>query len=225
MRTAILAVIAAAALSGAAQAQAPEAAAPAAAPAVAPAPAADPAAAPAAAPVVATTPPAEPPPPPPALPTTGDGAAILAVLDQICTPAVRGGSIDALAKAQGYKLNKRDQVWVKPIGAEKAYTISLYPQGSNKDVCQAEIHFAIGQDAPIVSAVNIWSFLHQPQLVLQANYVATDADGVKRTRKSWEHFESSSAVAVNFTLERKADDTPLSSKYDVGKLFYQERKF
>jgi hypothetical protein len=95
----------------------------------------------------------------------------------------------------------------------------------NKDVCQAEVHFAVGQDAPIVKAINIWSFLHKPELILQANYVAVDADGVKRVRKSWEHLESNSSTAVNFTTWRKPDDSSLNRNYDTGILYYQERKF
>ena len=53
----------------------------------------------------------------------------------------------------------------------------------------------------------------------------TDADGVKRTRKSWEHLGSSDSTAVNFTVWKNPDDTPLNAKYDTGMLFYQERKF
>jgi hypothetical protein len=76
-----------------------------------------------------------------------------------------------------------------------------------------------------VKAVNVWSFLHKPELILQANYVAVDPDGVKRVRKSWEHLESNSSTAVNFTTWRKPDDSPLNRNYDTGQLFYQERHF
>jgi 4-alpha-glucanotransferase len=112
------------------------------------------------------------------------------------------------------------------LGGDRAYTLTILPISQvNATVCQAEIHFAIGQDAPITSALNIWSFLHQPELILQANYVNVDPDGVKRVRKSWEHLASNSSTAVNFSTERKADDTPLNSRYDSGMLFYQERTF
>jgi len=205
------------------------------APPAAPAPAAQPAAppvspatpaAPAAQPEAPPpAPAAEAPPPPPNLPTTGDGAAILSVLEQVCIPAVRGQPLDQLARSAGFKNNKRDGTWSKPLGADKTYTLTLLSQGANKDVCQAEVRFALGQEAPIVSALNIWSFLHQPELVLQANYVAVDADGVKRVRKSWENLETHSSIAVNFTTERKADGSPLNNRYDSGKLYYQERKF
>jgi hypothetical protein len=193
---------------------------------VAPAAPATPAgAAPQGAPAPAATPEAPPAPEPPAIPTAGDGAVLINVLEKICVPQVRGQSIDQLAPALGMRKNRRDNTWSMPLGGDKNYTVTIWTQGVNKDVCQAEIHFAVGQDAPIAKAINIWSFLHKPELILQANYVAVDADGVKRVRKSWEHLESASSTAVNFTTWRKPDDSPLNKNYDTGILYYQERKF
>lgn len=232
MRTVFVSLIAAAGLVSTAQAQPaadpaamPMPAAPAADP-MAPAPTAVPApaaVAPAAVPAPAAVAPAPPPPPP--LPTEGDGAAVLSVLDKVCTPAVRGGSLDALAKAAGFKFNKRQDRYLGPLGADKNYLIAIRPQGSNKDVCIAEIRFAVGQEAPIVSAVHAWSISHQPELFPAANYVATDADNVKRVRRSYENFTANASAAVNFTVLRKPDDTPLNPRYDSGEVYYQERKF
>lgn len=161
----------------------------------------------------------------PSLPTTGDGAAVLEVLEKVCVPLVHNGNLDQLAQANGFKKNRRDGTWVKPLGGDKNYTVTLLPQGVNKDVCQAEIHFAVGQDAPIYKAINVWAFMHRPELIQTANYVAVDADNVKRVRRSWEHQESAASTAVNFTSWRKPDDTPLNRAYDTGMLFYQERTF
>jgi hypothetical protein len=222
MRTALVSLILAAGLAATAQAQTETPAAPPAAP-VAPATATPPAA-----PVVETpaTPIVEAPAePPPTLPTTGDGAVIVSVLEKVCVPMVRGGKIEDLAKAAGMRLNRRDETWVMALGGDRAYTIAVSPPGSNKDVCRAEVHYALGQDAPIVSAINIWAFLHQPELILQANYVSTNADGLKRVQKSWEHLASSSSVAVNFTTVSKPDDSPVNGKYGTAELFYQERTF
>jgi hypothetical protein len=161
----------------------------------------------------------------PSLPTTGDGAVVLDVLEKICVPLVHNGNLDQLAQANGFKKNRRDSTWVKPLGGDKNYTITLLPSGVNKDVCQAEIHFAVGQDAPIYKAINVWAFMHRPELIQTANYVAVDADNVKRVRRSWEHQESAASTAVNFTTWRKPDDSPLNRAYDTGMLFYQERTF
>jgi hypothetical protein len=231
MRTAVLAsLIAATALVSVAEAQTP-AAPPAPAPAAqAPAPAATPAA-PAATPPADAAAPAAPAAaePPPSLPTSGNGAVILSVIEKVCVPLVRGGNLDDIAKANsqvlGLKKNRRDNTWTMPLDpANKDTSITIQPPGSNKDVCRAEVHYAVGDDKPIVSAINVWSFLHQPELILQANYVAVDPDGVKRVRKSWEHFDSANSTAVNFSTWTKPDDSSLNAKYSTGELFYQERK-
>lgn len=243
MRTVSLSLLLAAGLATAAQAQAPAptTAPPAtttttAAPPTPAAPAASttttttttaaPAAAQPGAPAPEATAPAAPAEAPPTLPTTGDGAAIIQVLEKVCVPLVRGGNLDQLAaQLPGARKNRRDGTWSMPLGGSRDYNISIEPQGVNKDVCVADVHYAIGQDEPIVKAVNVWSFLHKPELILQANYVAVDPDGVKRVRKSWEHLESASSTAVNFTTWRKPDDSPLNRNYDTGQLFYQERHF
>jgi hypothetical protein len=213
MRIAFASLILAAGLATAAQAQDP--AAQPATPAAPAQPAADPAA-----PATPAAPAAEQP----TLPTSGNGAAVLSVLEQICGPAVRGTAIDNTAKAAGFRLNKRDQTWSKPLGGDKAHQLIVLPQYSQKDVCRVEVRYPVGQDAEITRALNVWSFLHQPELVLQANYVNTDPDGLKRVRKSWEHFEGNASTAVNFTVERNANDTPVGKTYDRGILYYQERK-
>jgi hypothetical protein len=232
MRTVLTTLILAAGLAGAAQAQpgapaAAEAAVTQQPPAAAAAPTAATPAAPAAPAASAPAQPAAPAPgePPPQLPTAGDGAMIIQALEKVCVPAVRGEGIDKAAKAAGLKQNRREGTWTMPLGGDKAYAIIFQPQFSQTDVCQAEVHYATGQDAPIVQALVVWTYLHQPELVLQANYVNVDPDGIKRVRKSWEHLESNGAsVAVNFSTMKKPDDTPLNPRFDTGMLFYQERK-
>ncbi|MDB5446415.1 MAG: hypothetical protein JWQ97_1732, partial [Phenylobacterium sp.] len=177
------------------------------------------------APAQAAPAPAAAAPAPPALPTTGDGAEVIQALEKVCIPAVRGQGIDAAAKAAHLKNNRRDGTWTMPLTSGRDYAIIFQPQFSQKDVCTAEVHYALGQDKPIVGALVIWSYVHQPELTLQANYVNTDPDGIKRVRKSWEHVESSGAsTAVNFSILTKPDDSPLNARYGTGMLFYQERK-
>jgi hypothetical protein len=240
MRTAVAVLIIAAGLAGAAQAQAPAVSQPPSTPSPATAPPSGPAPTTSSAPQSPLSPvpqatPASPAgaapqgtaaaEPPPALPTSGDGAVVLTVLEKVCVPIVRGQKLDDVAKANGMKLNRRDGSWVLGLGGDRNYTVTIFSQGSNKDVCQGEVHYAIGQDKPIVAAINTWAFLHQPELILQANYVNVDPDGIKRVRKSWEHLESNSSTAVNFSTMSKPDGSPLNSRYDSASLFYQERKF
>jgi hypothetical protein len=191
------------------------------APAAAPAPGSTPAAAPDA---TAPAPAAEAPP---TIPTTGDGAVILNLVEKICVPLVRGGNLADLVKQNptlGLKLNRRDGTYVMPLGGDKNFNITLSPPGVNKDVCRGEVHYAIGGEQPIVAALVVWTFLHKPELLLQANYVAVDADGVKRVRKSWENLDATSSTAVNFSTWTKPDDSPLNAKFATGEIYYQERK-
>lgn len=225
MRIAISSLILAAGLATAAHAQEPAATAQA-----TPAPAAqDPATAAQPAPATTPAPAAEAPAPaqpPPQLPTTGDGAVLISVIQNVCVPAVRGQNLGDLAKAQGFKQNRRDQTWAKPLGGHKAYQVVLYPQGSNQDVCFGEIRFAHGQEEPIVSALNIWSFVQQPPLDPTANYTQpVDPDGLKRVRRSWEHVSSNQSIGLNISTVRKPDDTPVNKAYDLATFQYQERKF
>jgi hypothetical protein len=245
MRTVLVSLIATAALVSAAQAQTPAPAAPMppAPPATTTAPPAATTTAPPAAPAAPTTGAATPAPDapaapapapaeaPPTLPTTGDGAVLISFVEKICVPLVRGGNLDDIAKANaaafGLKQNRRDKTWSMPLGltpASKDYVINIVTPGSNKDVCRAEVHYALNEDKPIVTAINVWAFLHQPELVLQANYVAVNGDGVKRVQKSWEHFDSANSTAVNFTTWTKPDDSSLNAKFSTGEIYYQERK-
>ncbi|MBS0334259.1 MAG: hypothetical protein JSS35_15940 [Proteobacteria bacterium] len=156
---------------------------------------------------------------------TGDGAQIVQTLEKVCVPLVRGGNFEQIMKANGYRLNRREQTWSIQLGTtSKDYNITMSAPGANKDVCRAEVHYALNQDKPIVEALVVWSFLHQPELELQANYVAVDADGIKRVRKSWEALTPTSSTAVNFSTWTKPDDSSLNAKYSTGELFYQERK-
>ena len=191
-------------------------------------PAAPPPAAPSAAPPTSTPPAATPPaqaPEQPTLPTTGPGAVLLNIVEKVCVPLVRGGNLDQLApQIQGARKNRRDNTWTIPLGPGRDNIVTMFPVGVNKDVCRGEIHYAFDDEKAIVTAFNTWAFLHQPELILQANYVEVDADNIKRVRKSWEHVDANSSTAINFTTWTKPDDTPLNRGYATGELFYQERK-
>lgn len=224
MRQAIASLIVLAGLSSAAVAQetpapapTPEAVAPAAAPAAAPE-----AAAPAA--PAAPAPAADDPALHPTLPTTGDGAEVISVVEKICVPMVRGGSIDQLAPALGFKKNRRDGSYSKVLGA-KPYDIVVSAPGSNKDVCNLTVHYAIGQERPIVTGLNIWSFLHQPELKMQRNDFMVGPDGVKRVTLSWEYFTDHESTGLVLVQLKKPDGSSLNPKFDEATVLYSERKF
>ncbi|ODT86486.1 hypothetical protein [Phenylobacterium sp. SCN 70-31] len=212
MRVALSSLIVAAGLATAAQAQDP-AEQPAAPPAVEPAPAATPEPAPA--------------PEPPPLPTSGYGFEAIQVVEQICRPAVRGQSLEDLAKSHGFKLNRREQTWAKPFGGEgRNYQVILYPSGSNKSVCMADFRFPIGKEEEIAKAFNVWAFVQQPPLDPTANYTQPqDPDGLKRVRRSWEYLTTNQSIGLNFSTVRNPDDSQVNKNYDLATMQYQERSF
>ena len=223
MRTALSSLILAAGLATAAHAQDP-----AAQPATPPAPAAE--AQPAApAPAAEPAPPAPPAEaaPPPVMPTSGYGFETIQVIEKVCVPAVRGQSMDDVAKANGFKMNKRDQTWVKALGTEnKIYQVIVFPSGSNKSVCNVELRYPATAAEDIAKGLNVWSFVRQPPLDPTANYTQPqDPDGLKRVRRSWEYLTTNQSVGLNFSTVRKPDDSQVNAKYDMGTLQYQERTF
>lgn len=228
MRTALSSLILAAGIATAAQAQDPATQpAPPAAPAEAqptPAPAAPAPAAPA--PAAEAPAPAEAAPPP-TLPTSGYGFEAIQIIEKVCVPAVRGQNVEDIAKASGFKLNRRDQTWTKPFGAEnRAYQVIVFPSGSNKTVCNVELHYPTGADAEIAKALNVWSFTHQPPLDPTANYTQPqDPDGLKRVRRSWEYLTATQSIGLNFSTVRKPDDSQVNARFDMGTVQYQERTF
>lgn len=218
MRLVLSSLILAAGVATAAQAQDP---------AAQPAPPAAAEAAPPAAAPAAPAPEAAPAPPPPTLPTSGYGFETIQVVEKVCVPVVRGQKLDDIAKANGFKLNRREQTWNKQLGAEnKAYQIIVFPTGSNKTVCNVELRYPATAAEDIAKALNVWSFVRQPPLDPTANYTQPqDPDGLKRVRRSWEYLTSNQSVGLNFSTVRKPDDTQVNAKYDLGTLQYQERTF
>jgi hypothetical protein len=242
MRTAFVSLIALVGFAGVAAAQQPTSpAAPAAAPAAAQpstppvaapatvppptAPAAAPApavAAPAAqAPAASTVPDASANPP---LPTEGDAAALLSLLDKVCVPAVKGGTLDQLARAAGMK-KTRDGGYTVALGADRTFTATIQPQGSNRNVCQMDVRYAVGGEKPIISALNIWSFKHDPELKLRRNDFNVGADNVKRVTLSWEYYTDKASTGLVFVQLKNADGSSMNARYDSGTLLYSERTF
>lgn len=186
-------------------------------------------AAPGATPPAAETPPAppaEPAAPPPTLPTSGYGYEVIRVVEEICIPAVRGQKIADVAKARGFKQNRRDGTWARSLGEGRHNQVILFPTGVNSNVCTAELRYPMGTDEEVAKALNVWAFLHEPPLEPTANYTQpVDPDGLKRVRRSWEHLTSNQSIGLNFSTVRKPDDTQVNKNYDQGTLQYQERTF
>ena len=219
MRTAIVSLIALGFATSAMGQEAP----PPAPPAVAPD-----AAAPAATPATPEAAPAPPAAAPPVeektytLPTTGAEGQIIDVINRVCKPLVQGGDLDTLAKGLGYKKNRRDGTWTAALQT-KPYTLTIWPQGSNKDVCRLAVNYGIDQEKPIIVGLNIFSFLHRPELLQQRNDFVPATD-YKRITNSWEFFDDTQSIGLVFLQLKKPDGTPVNKNWDSGEILYSERK-
>lgn len=219
MRTAIISLLAAGlATSAAAQTAAP----------VAPtAPTPDAAAAPAAPMAPAAAPAVAPAPEPEkvyAIPTTGEIGQIIDVINRICVPLVRGGDISKLAtKDMGFKFNRRDATYTQTLQA-KPYTLTVFAPGSNKDVCRIALNYTLAGEKPIIVGLNIFSLLHQPELLQQRNDFVPATD-YKRITNSWEYFTDHESIGLVFLQLKKPDGSSVNAKWDMGEVLYSERKF
>jgi len=233
MRSAFVAFVASAGVATASAAQTPPAA-PAAPPPAAAAPEAAPPAAPAATPAPApdaaapAAPAAEgaPAQPEPTLPTAGDGAEVVSVLQNVCMPLVKGGDWAKLAQANGMKKAKKNgvQVFIKQLGADKTYSITLEDPGSNKNVCSLTLNYTIGGEKPIIQALNIWSYLHDPYMAAQRNDYTPPTD-FKRITNSWEYFTEHESQGLVIVQLKKPDGSSVNPKFDVANVLYSERTF
>lgn len=213
MRTAIVSLIALAGFATAAHAQ----------------PAADPAPpavqAPAASPTAAAPAPAAPAVDEKSyvLPTTGAEGQVIDVINRVCKPLVKGGDLGQLAGGLGYKKNKREGTYVATL-VEKPYTLTIWPQGSNKDVCRLTLKYGIDQEKPIIVGLNIFSFLHKPELLQQRNDFVPATD-FKRITNSWEYFTDHESIGLVFLQLKKPDGSPVGKAWDEAEVLYSERTF
>ncbi|WP_309642913.1 hypothetical protein [Phenylobacterium sp.] len=243
MRTAIVSLIAFAGVATGAVAQTPstEPAPPPAAPmtpapeAAPPAPPAAPMTPPATAPMAPAAPPAADPMAPAAppaaepekvytIPTTGAEGQIIDVLNRVCKPLVKGGNLDEIMKGMaGYKKNRRDLTYTATLVA-KPYTLTIWPTGSNKDVCRMVVNYQIGTETPIIVGLNIFSFLHQPELLQQRNDYTPSAE-YKRVTNTWEYLTDKESIGLVFMQLKKPDGASVNKNWDMGEVLYSERKF
>jgi len=202
---------------------APAAAAPAApSTATPPAPAAATPATPPAAPEAAPAPePAAPPPPPPP-PTDPAAIAMLDTLQNVCIPAVEGGNLDKLAKADGYRKNNDTNVYVLK---RPGFQFTLLSAGSNPNQCHIDLIHPVdptGPGAPIVVALHNWSVVERGWTLYRND---KNVEGNQElTTRSWEHDDPGKHEAMFITTYRKADGSPTKGSSDTSTLVYSENK-
>lgn len=163
----------------------------------------------------------------PQLPTTGDGAAIVGVLQDVCTPLVEGnGELEPLAEAAGFRQDRRSQQWTLPL-SQRPFQIEVRKaSGRQGTVCEMRVRYAPGWQGPIIEALNVFRFLHEPQLVLQRNEQAEYAD-LNRTTNTWDNWDNQGFDGAMYGLvivqEKGPGGAAISPNYDQALIQYQKR--
>ncbi len=152
------------------------------------------------------------PPAPPPVPTDVTSLAVLDVLTRLCAESVRGGDLNQLAPAAGFK--KRRDLWVKTY--TKGYTITVAPPGTNPQVCNVTVDHPVNGVTPVIVDLHNWAMGKGWELI-RNDKVVTD---MERTTRSWEMRGDNELEAVVLVTVRKPNGAPMSGKADRTELLY-----
>lgn len=164
------------------------------------------------APAAAEPAPAPEAPPPPAAPTDIASLTVLDTLTRVCAQSVRGGDMEKLARAAGFK-KKRD-LWVKSY--TKGYTITITPPGTNPQVCSVAIEHPVDGVKPIIIDLHNWAMAKGWDLYRNDKIVSD----MERTTRSWEMRGETEQEAVVLVTVRKPNGEPVSKRADRTELLY-----
>jgi hypothetical protein len=157
----------------------------------------------------------------PPQPTAPDQLQVINVIENVCVPAVAGQPLEQLAKAAG--MAERRGVWQMAL-SQKPYSIAVLPLGSNKNVCNIVIEYAIDGAAPLRDAVAYWALTRQPQMTPYRKRDKFDAE-VTRYTSSWEDVRADgTSKGVVFVEQKKLNGQPISRRSDRIEILYSERK-
>lgn len=151
-------------------------------------------------------------PPPPAAPTDIASLTVLDTLTRVCAQSVRGGDMEKLAPAAGFK-KKRD-LWVKSY--TKGYTITITPPGTNPQVCSVAIEHPVDGVKPIIIDLHNWAMAKGWDLYRNDKIVSD----MERTTRSWEMRGETEQEAVVLVTVRKPNGEPVSKRADRTELLY-----
>ena len=144
------------------------------------------------------------------------------MLTNVCEPLVRGAKVDQLAKANGLKLDRKSQLYIFPLSPKSPYQVGLENPGVNKNVCTLRIQYAQGGDSEkqIRDTLNVWRYLHKPQMFLHRNEQAASITGQQAVTVTWDNRDNiakdGEMYGLVFRQEKKPDGTSINKTFDQG---------
>ena len=111
--------------------------------------------------------------------------------------------------------------------AQKPYQVTIIPPGAaNEGLCDMRVRYAAGTDDVIVESLNVWRFLHEPQLHLKRNDIASYTDA-QRTTTTWDNWENQAIdgkmIGLILVQLNKDDGGPVDTTYDEAIVQYAVR--
>jgi hypothetical protein len=148
-------------------------------------------------------------------PEDQDAAAVMTVARDICLPLLRGGKIEAVAKATGLK-NGRDS-WVLPISGRRRIEVDP-PGGANPTVCTATIIHDPGSGPSILAALTAWSAMQTPPLSALKTEEKAKGSLYQLTTSVWEGQIAGGDLAVAYAEDKTLDGKPVAGTFDQATL-------
>ncbi|MDB5451483.1 MAG: hypothetical protein JWO33_61, partial [Caulobacteraceae bacterium] len=115
------------------------------------------------------------------------------------------------------------------LAPKSPYQVGLENPGTNPNVCTLRVQYAPGGDSEkqIRDSLNVWRFLHQPQLFLHRNEQAASVTGQQAVTITWDNRDNISNDGKMFGLvfrqEKKADGSQINKNFDQGVVQYTIR--
>jgi len=144
---------------------------------------------------------------------------MLDTLQNVCIPAVRGGNLDKLAKADGYRKNGDNNYVLK----RPSFQFTLLQAGSNPNQCHIDLVHPVdptGPGAPIVVALHNWAAVERGWSLYRNDKSVEGSQQL--TTRSWEFDEAGRHEAMFITTYRKADGSPMKGSSDTSTMVYSE---
>ena len=154
-----------------------------------------------------------------------DMAGVLGVgLNLVAYAGAAFGKLDALAKADGYALKRKQ--WTKQ--ADATSSIVLLPTSTaNPTTCTMMITHPKGSFQTMVNGLHAWASREAPVLQLRPPYSYEDQVAkVKRTTVGWEAPSQTSTTGMTglaFTELKRLDGRDIVKNADQSELLYQIR--
>ncbi len=185
------------------------------------APAAAPATPAAAAPTIVPAAAAPAVPAGPVRPTTGIGANVLSLLDNVCMPLITGSpDLKQLTKAAGLRMVHDD--WVLRLQGVEKITVVL-PNNVNPNSCSLTVDYQAGQGAVVLDALSAWAATQATPLKQDRVALQQPSYDHMATTTNWIGANASTRMGLAFSELKKLDGSPYIRNGDEATVLFSYR--